>query len=317
MYLHLVNEIGIPADRIDRQPVARRGAAVDRTFSFDDTAAEAEARFYRCDGFYRSGQEYDALGWILQSMGAALVEDGGKYYLRGLTTPAPRLTITEDMLTETPEIEHTVPWRSRYNTIRGELIDREAGYTRQSTPEFRHAAGYAEDGNRTYLLDVGAMAFVNTTGQAEKLLVEELARRRVAERVTLQIHASDVPGIRAYDMVTLNLVRNGITANFRVASVVHAIEGTVALTCISEAGVETARDGLSGVPVLRALRAYAARLDGCARSLGIYSQSADNRMGISIQNVVRHGVGRLDACQQYELADRFGGNPRPDAADHL
>ena len=127
--LHLKNEMGVADDRID-------------TPSFTAAATAAGLRSRNCNGFFTSGQEYEAIGWILQAMGGTLIQDGGKFYLKGLDDPAPKITITDEMLLEPPEIQHTVSWRNRYNTIRGEIIDEQANFTRQATREYRNHLGY-------------------------------------------------------------------------------------------------------------------------------------------------------------------------------
>ena len=241
--LHLKNEMGVSDDRID-------------SASFAAAATAAGVQHRNCNGFFRSGQEYEAIGWILQAMGGTLVQDGGKFFLKGLDDPSPTMTIIDEMLLEPPEIQHTVPWRNRYNTIRGEIIDRNANWTRQSTREYRDHTGYAADGNVNYLLDVGGMAFVNLRSQAQSLLIEELARRRVAETIIVQVHYSDIESanIKAYDMVNVRLAANGINAKFRIQGIIHSVEGNVSMTLVSEQNVQTSVDGiLSNVPNISGL----------------------------------------------------------------
>ena len=221
---HLKNEMGLADARID-------------SASFTSTATVCNTRNYSCDGIMRAGQEYEAIGWILQTCEGALVQDSGKFYLKGLDNPASRFTITEDMLIEEPEIQHSIAWRERYNHIRAEIIDKDKEWTRQSTAEIDDPGAYSEDGNVKFMLDLGGLNFVNTQSHANRILVEELARRRHGRNIGLVVHHSDVTGIKAYDNVTLNLVKNGVTGVWRVINVIHAIEGDVQLSLTSEAGV--------------------------------------------------------------------------------
>ena len=243
--LHLKNELGLADARIDDP-------------SFTATAALATARNYSVDGVMRAGQEYAAIQWILQTMdGAALIQDGGKFYLKGLGNPSSVHTITESMLIEEPEIEHSIAWRERYNHARAEIVDSESNWTRQSTAEIDDPGAFSEDGNLKFLLDLGGLNFVNTKARANRILAEELVRRRHGRSVNLTVHHSDVPGLKAYDNVTLNLETNGVTGVWRVLNVLHSIEGTVALTLTSEEGLAAVTTRFTTVPAVSGLTARA------------------------------------------------------------
>ena len=251
--LHLKNEMSVPDSRID-------------SASFTEGARICEDRSYWSNGFFRSGEEYQATQWLLQACGGSLVEEGGMLYCKGFNLPEPVATITEDMLIRPPEIEHTVPWDQKYNHIRGEILDAGENYTRQSTPEFKHESGFLEDGNKM-LLDVGALRMVNTQRQAQSLLVRELAQRRVSERITVQIHSSDAPDIKAFDTVIVDFETNGILrTQFRVAGVAHSIEGLMGLTLVSESGVQTTVDGTALAPAITDLSAASRSSTGCVLS---------------------------------------------------
>ena len=114
------------------------------------------------------------------------------------------------MLVEDPEIEHSIAWRERYNHARAEIIDKDEGWTKQSTQEIVDAGAFAEDGVK-FLLDLGGLNFVNSQRQAYRLVLEELERRRHGRSIILAVHHTDADGIDAYDNVTLNLEKNGIT----------------------------------------------------------------------------------------------------------
>ena len=231
--LHLKNEMGIADSRIDLP-------------SFTATATLCTQRGYQCNGVMRSGQEYQAIQWILQTMQGALVQDSGKFYLKGLGNPAPVKTITESMLVEDPEIEHSIAWRERYNHARAEIIDKDEGWTKQSTQEIVDAGAFAEDGVK-FLLDLGGLNFVNSQRQAYRLVLEELERRRHGRSIILAVHHTDAEGIDAYDNVTLNLEKNGVTGVWRVVNVLHTIDGLTELTLTSEEGV-AAVDTTIGTP---------------------------------------------------------------------
>ena len=218
--------------------------------SFTAAAAPAE----EANGIVRSGDEYAAIEWLLQPMAAALVQSGGKLHLRRRTSSAPAVAITQDMLLEAPEAQHAVPWRQKFNKIRGEIIDSQRSYTRQSTPTYTHHPGRDADGD-TYLLDVGAMPMVATQRQAELLLIPELARRRAAETVTVQIHCTDLPAPpEPYDNVSLRLEAEGLAATYRVLGVLQSVEGRVAITCVSERDVATVTAAIdANVPTPRGL----------------------------------------------------------------
>ena len=80
--LHLKNEMGLADERIDLP-------------SFTATAAACDTRGYEANGIMRSGQEYAAIQWLLQTCEGALIQDSGKFYLKGLDNPASVKTITE------------------------------------------------------------------------------------------------------------------------------------------------------------------------------------------------------------------------------
>ena len=67
--------------------------------SFTATATACDTRGYEANGIMRSGQEYAAIQWLLQTCEGALIQDSGKFYLKGLGQPCLTVqTITEDML---------------------------------------------------------------------------------------------------------------------------------------------------------------------------------------------------------------------------
>ena len=254
--LHLQNELDIPAARIDAP-------------SFAAAATVCDTKRFSCDGFFLAGQEYQAISWILQTMGAALTQESGKFYLRGLDDPDPTLTVTEAMLLEAPTIEHSIAWRERYNKIRGEILDRSENWSRQATPEIGSDDYLTEDGGNKYLLDVGGLNFTNSQARAFRILTEELSRRRIGKTIALTVHSTDVPGISAYDNIRINLVKNGIDAKFRVLNVTHAIEGAVSLTCVSEVGLTTAVAAAENAPTITGLAATFLRYEAANSARGV------------------------------------------------
>ena len=224
--LHLKNEMGLADARIDDP-------------SFTATAVECTRRNYEANGVMLAGQEYEAVSWLLQSCEASLVQDSGKFYLKGLDDPAAALTITEDMLIAEPDIQHSIPWKERYNTIRGEIIDAAQNWSKQSSGEIERDAYKTEDGEKL-LLDVGGLNYVTSMTQAYRLLNEELVRRRVGKSVSVEVFHTDAGNLKAYDNVTLNLVKNGIHGKYRIVNLIHSIEGRVLLNCVSETGLQTA-----------------------------------------------------------------------------
>ena len=107
------------------------------------------------------------------------------------------------------------------------------------------------------MLDLGGLNFITSQSHANRILLEELARRRHGRGITLTLDHSDAEGISAYDNVTLDLSRNKIIGVWRVLSVVQAIEGYTQVVLTSEEGIQGVTTRITTVPGTTGLTARA------------------------------------------------------------
>lgn len=173
-----------------------------------------EKRYVVNAKFTADQSKEEVLEEMLSACAGVIVYSGGKYKIIVGKYRAPTVHLTEDDLAGTVEIEYLQSHNDTFNTVKGEFVDSENGYTVTDFPAYSDLSAVNEDG-REIVEDVSfpCTTKASTAQRLAKILIKE-------NRNQVKLKASW--GLRAFeleygDYVQVTLPRYGIsTGLFKV-----------------------------------------------------------------------------------------------------
>ena len=215
--------------RIDWTLVAAAANICDEDVAIPPGPSTTEKR-YRCslalDCTVPYEQNIDA---IAQTMRGYVIYSGGKWRMYAGAWRSPDFTLTDDDVIGKVEIRTAMPYRDRWNAVRGQYIEPSLLYQPLEYPVIRSSADEATDGEGPVWRELNAPGVTSQyQAQRDAIVMQRMSRRKV--RIVLDCGISAFK-IRPGDTGTVTLSEWGIDAmSVRCTSWTFSPEGSITVT---------------------------------------------------------------------------------------
>lgn len=221
--------LGESTDRVDWVTCAASASICDEDVAIPPGPSDTEKR-YRCSVVLDCTAPFEEnLKLLVETMRGYVIYSGGKWRIYAGAWRTPDFTLTDDDVIGSVEFRTAIPYKDRWNAVRGQYVEPALLYQPDEYPAIRNSSDEADDGEGPVWREMNA-AGVTSKYQAQRdaIVLQRMSRRK--RRLVVECGLSAFK-IRPGDTGTIALAMWDLAAmSVRCTSWAFSPEGRVSLT---------------------------------------------------------------------------------------